>query len=63
MALYSVSEAAVEAGLSGKSIRQAIAHGQIRAVKVEGMWLVESDSLRDYMATPRKPGRPRKDAE
>lgn len=62
MALYSVSEAAVEAGLSGKSIRQAIANGQIRAVKVEGMWLVESDSLRDYMATPRKPGRPRKDA-
>ncbi len=62
MALFSVSEAATESGLSGTRIRKAIASKQIRAVKVEGLWLIESDSLHEFMAERPGPGRPRRDA-
>lgn len=58
MPLYSVAEAAAEAGLSGSRIRKAIASKQVRAVKIEGLWLIDSGSLRDFMAAERKPGRP-----
>ena len=59
MALLSVSEAAAESGLSGSRIRKAIAARQIRAVRLEGMWLIDSESLAEFMAGRRGPGRPR----
>ena len=62
MALLSVSEAAAESGLSGSRIRKAIAAGQIRAVRLEGMWLIDSESLAEFIDERRGPGRPRRDA-
>ena len=58
MALYTVTEAAPIAQRDRSRIRQALAAGEIRAVKVEGLWLIESDSLQEWIDTPRKPGRP-----
>lgn len=60
MALLSVMEAAAIANLSRSRIQKAIAAGQIRAVRLEGMWLLDSDSLAEWIAKPRPPGRPRK---
>ena len=58
MALLSVSEAAAKIGLSGARIRKALADGQIRGVRLETSWLIEDQSLDEFMASPRKPGRP-----
>ena len=58
MALLTVSEAATIAKLSSSRIRKALADGQIRAVKVEGLWLIESDSLQAFILAPRHVGRP-----
>ena len=58
MALYTVSEAAGMAKLSTSLIRKALAYGKIRAVKIEGLWLIESDSLQAFIDAPRTPGRP-----
>ena len=58
MALYTVTEAASIARLSTSLIRKALADGKIRAVKIEGLWLIESDSLQAFIDAPRTPGRP-----
>ncbi len=58
MALLSVSEAAARTSLSGSRIRKALADGQIRGARLETFWLIEEQSLDEFMASPRKPGRP-----
>ena len=58
MALYTVTEAAKIAKLSTARIRNAVAASQIRGVKVEGLWLIESDSLQTFIDKPRNAGRP-----
>ncbi len=63
MALLSVSEAATQSGLSRERIRKLLSEGRIMGTKLDRVtWVVNSQSLEDYMATPRRPGRPRKDA-
>ena len=59
MALLTIAEAASEVGLSRSRIQKAITAKQIRAVKVERVWLIESDSLREWMADRPGPGRPK----
>lgn len=61
MALLSIAEAATEAGLSRSRIQKAIAASQIRAVRIEGLWLIDSESLHEFMAERPGPGRPRKE--
>ena len=56
--MLSVSEAASKTGLSGARIRKALADGQIRGVRLETSWLIEDQSLEEFMTRPRKPGRP-----
>ena len=60
MALLSIAEAAEVAGLSRSRIQKAIAANQLRAVRFEKSWVIDSESLREWMAKPRPPGRPRK---
>ena len=62
MALLSVQEAATQAGLSRERIRFLLNEGRLMGTKLDrSTWLVNSQSLEDYMASPRKPGRPKKD--
>ena len=62
MALLSVQEAATQAGLSRERIRFLLNGGRLMGTKLDrSTWLVNSQSLEDYMASPRKPGRPKKD--
>ena len=58
MALLSIAEATEIAGLSRSRLQQAISANQIRAVKVEHVWLIDSESLREWIARPRPVGRP-----
>ena len=63
MALLSVSEAAIQSGLSRERIRKLLIEGRIMGTKLDRVsWLVNSQSLEDYVASPRRPGRPRKGA-
>ena len=63
MALLSVTEAAIQSGLSRERIRKLLNEGRIMCTKLDRVsWVVNSQSLEDYMASDRRPGRPRKDS-
>jgi excisionase family DNA binding protein len=51
-------DAADLVGLDRSRIRQLAIAGQVRAQKIGGTWLIEKDSLEQWKATVRKPGRP-----
>ena len=61
IALLSVTEAARKAGQSTSLIRKALAEGKVRGVKIDHSWIVDEGSLDAFIASPRLPGRPRKD--
>lgn len=56
MALISVAEAALRYPLSERRIRETLAQGAVRGVKFGQTWAVEEDSLKMYLASPRKRG-------
>lgn len=59
MALLTIGEAVKLAGVSGVRIRQLLNNGRIMGTRVDDtFWLVNSQSLQNYIDSPRKPGRP-----
>jgi excisionase family DNA binding protein len=54
--VLSVTEASALSGYTRSNINHLIHQGYLDAVKVGNAWLVYEDSLRQYVATPRKPG-------
>jgi excisionase family DNA binding protein len=62
-AVLTAAEASKLSGFTRAHINYLISTEQLDAVKVGSMWLVYEDSLRAYMASPRKPGpKPRRPA-
>jgi excisionase family DNA binding protein len=55
-AVLSVTEASTVSGYSRQHVNYLIGQGYLDAVKVGNAWLVYEDSLRRYMAAPRRPG-------
>ena len=62
MALVSVTEAAKSAGISDARVRQLLAAHQILGQKYGGIWVLDDESLRQYLAKPQTRGRPRRNA-
>lgn len=56
--LLSLREASERCGLSTSRLRRLAAQGTLRAQKAGAYWVVDEESLRAFMATERKPGRP-----
>jgi excisionase family DNA binding protein len=54
--VLSVTEASTLSGYTRSNLNHLIRQGYLEAVKVGNIWLVYEDSLRRYMAAPRKPG-------
>jgi excisionase family DNA binding protein len=50
------SEAARRSGLSTVYLTQLLRKGKLEGIQVVREWLVYSDSLEKFLATPRKPG-------
>lgn len=50
------SEAAKRSGLSTIYLAQLLRNGKIEGVQFAREWLVYTDSLEKYLATPHKPG-------
>lgn len=63
--LITVAEAAKILGVVHSRVRQLLNRGEIKGVKTptssmyRGEWKINKDSLNEYLATRRKPGRPR----
>jgi len=55
------ADAARELGITPARVSQLIADGRLKARHVGGMTLVTEESVESYAATPRAPGRPRKE--
>lgn len=47
-AAYTVSSLAVTIGVSAKSIRNAIARGELRAAKRGGRWIISGDAVAEW---------------
>ena len=62
MALVSVSEAAKSVGISQSRVRQLLAAHLILGQKYGGIWVLDDESLRRYLALPQAGGRPRRAA-
>ena len=62
MALVSVSEAAKSAGITPGRVRQLLAAHLILGQKYGGIWVLDDESLRRYLAQPQTRGRPRRAA-
>ena len=59
MALLTIGEAVKRAGLSSARIRKLLNDGRIMGTRVDdSFWLVNGQSLEEYLESPRKPGRP-----
>ena len=59
------SEAAKRSGLSKNYLTQLLRKGTLKGFQMARDWLIYTDSLETFLATPRKPGPrgPRKKAE
>ncbi len=55
-AVMTVTEASAASGFTRAHINYLINRDLLEAVKVGAVWLVYEDSLRRYLALPRKPG-------
>ena len=62
MGLVSVTEAAQNAGISKSRVRQLLAAHLILGQKYGGVWVLDDESLRRYLALPQTGGRPRRAA-
>ena len=56
---YTAESLAAAIGLSPKSIRNAIARGELQAVKRAGRWIIPADAVNAWLETPR-PATPRR---
>ncbi len=62
MSLVSVSVAAKNAGISQRRVRQLLAAHLVLGKKYGGVWVLDDESLRRYLAQPQTRGRPRRNA-
>ncbi len=62
MALVSVREAAENTGISQRRVRQLLAAHLVLGQKYGGIWVLDDESLRRYLAQPQTRGRPRRNA-
>ncbi len=63
-AVLTVAEASQLSGFNRAHVNYLITTEQVDAIKVGSIWLVYEDSLRTYIASPRKPGpKPRQPAD
>ena len=61
MGVVSTQRAAEITGLHAETIREYLRAGRIKATRIGRTYVIDERDLRRFMATPRKPGRPRKD--
>lgn len=62
MVLISVTKAAERFGISRSHIRQLLAAHLVLGQKYGGIWVLDDESLRRYLAQPQTRGRPRRNA-
>jgi len=62
MGVVSVKQAAEFLGLHEQTVREYLRAGRIKAQRIGRVYVIDERDLRRFLATPRKPGRPRKDA-
>lgn len=55
--ILSTAEARDRSGLTQEHIQWLLRHGRLEGFKVGHDWLVFEDSLLEFLAQPRKPGR------
>jgi excisionase family DNA binding protein len=60
MGVVSTQRAAEITGLHVETIREYLRAGRIKATRIGRTYVIDERDLRRFMATPRKPGRPRK---
>lgn len=60
MGVVSTRQAAEITGLHVETIREYLRAGRIKAQRIGRVYVIDERDLRRFMATPRKPGRPRK---
>ena len=59
--LITVTQAAAIAGVKPAWLRRQVLRGNIKGEKLtDRMWLVDEDSLREWMSKPKSVGRPKK---
>lgn len=58
--MLTVTEAAVQLGVSPQRVRAMIAAGQLAATKKSYGWAIQEQALAKVQRMDRKPGRPRK---
>lgn len=51
-----VRQASLVSGLTGRRMQQLASAGEMRVRQIGRMWLIEADSLRQWLRTPRRPG-------
>ena len=56
---YTAESLGAAIGVSAKSVRNAIARGELQAVKRGGRWIVRADAVDAWLQTPR-PAHPRR---
>lgn len=62
MGVVSTQQAAEITGLHVETIREYLRAGRIKATRIGRTYVIDERDLRRFMATPRKPGRPRKES-
>jgi excisionase family DNA binding protein len=62
MGVVSVKQAAEITGLHPETIREYLRAGRIKAQRIGRVYVIDERDIRAFLAKPRKPGRPRKDA-
>jgi excisionase family DNA binding protein len=60
MGVVSVQRAAEITGLHPETIREYLRAGRIKAQRIGRVYVIDERDLKRFLATPRKPGRPRK---
>ena len=63
MGVVSVQRAAEITGLHPETIREYLRAGRIKAQRIGRVYVIDERDLKRFLATPRKPGRPRKAAK
>ena len=61
MAVVSVEQAAEISGLHPQTLREHLRAGRLKAMRIGRVYVIDEADLHAFMATRKKPGRPRKD--
>ncbi len=62
MGVVSTQRAAEIAGLHPETVRRLCREGKIRNSRIGRVYVIDERDLRRFMASPPRPGRPRKEA-